>query len=608
MDNVTSMVMSVRTYAILGNVADYNAGIAYHKQVVEIFKGIHTFIDQRDTAAAAEERKILAALEADLATYIATAERTKVITDELNMLRSRINKNSSTLQDALVAWTKEAVGRERLNDADLRDLSSRIVVLLADMISINQLGSGTIDLAIVQRDAKVSTNLTPIVEEIIKEFSALEKLLVTPRGRTLYNDSKGIFDLVSADATKAMGLLVELDSLNQQRQPLGDRLTEGVADISNITLESTLNASNTLFADMSRASFLSIVLTIILIGIGALAMIFVNFEVVKKLKSFVLIMHDFTSGDGDLTKRVPIQSTDEIGQLGTHVNTFVANIQGIIGRVKEVSGNVASGNTQLAATMEQLSTTFNLQSEQVSGVANNMGVMNEVSKGIVDTVQSGRHTMDDAGNSVSRGNTELQSVMGTMESIKSQTTQLSSTIENLSKSSTHIGEILTVISGIADQTNLLALNAAIEAARAGDAGRGFAVVADEVRKLAEGTQRSTNEITDIITTLQNDTSAASEEMAKTAASVDVGMEGITQTGALMSQIIDAAEDVSSALDNINSEIANQFGMINDISDNTQGLASGIEESVHAVDEVTATVSHLQKQAEELTAVVSQFSI
>jgi methyl-accepting chemotaxis protein len=129
-----------------------------------------------------------------------------------------------------------------------------------------------------------------------------------------------------------------------------------------------------------------------------------------------------------------------------------------------------------------------------------------------------------------------------------------------------------------------------------------------VRKLAEGTQRSTNEITAIITTLQKDTSVASEEMSKTVGSVELGMEGISQTGVLMGQIVKASEDVSSALDNINSEIASQFDMINDISDNAQGLASGVEESVHAVGEVTTTVSHLQGQAEELTNVVSRFSI
>ncbi|MDR2869510.1 MAG: methyl-accepting chemotaxis protein [Deferribacteraceae bacterium] len=472
----------------------------------------------------------------------------------------------------------------------------------------NERGQGAIELAIATRDSTIGTTLAPVVETMGKQFDELGSMMASPLGRGMHADNKALFDAISTDAIRAIALLVELDDLNKQRTPLAKRLTVGVANITSLSLTSSKEAADTLSSDLSQATMLSVIFAIITTIVGVIAVFYVNVAIIKKLRAFVLVMADFTSGDGDLTKRISVTSEDEIGQLGTHVNTFVANIQKIIGKVKETSDNVASGNTQLAATMDQLSTTFNAQSEQVSGVANNMNVMNEVSQGIVNTVQHGRDTMDQAGGAVERGNAELQGVMSTMQSIKSQTSQLSTTIQNLSQSSVKIGEILTVISGIADQTNLLALNAAIEAARAGEAGRGFAVVADEVRKLAEGTQTSTNEIATIITTLQRDTGTASTEMSRTVDSVEQGMEGITQTGALMNQIVGASSDVSASLNNINNEISNQFNMIHNISDNTQGLASGIEESVHAVSEVAATVAHLQNQAEELTAVVSQFKV
>jgi methyl-accepting chemotaxis protein len=319
-------------------------------------------------------------------------------------------------------------------------------------------------------------------------------------------------------------------------------------------------------------------------------------------------IHDLSDGDADLTKRIDVKTKDELGEIANDMNIFIGNLQTIVQEVKVASEDVASGNSELAATMEELSTTFGHQAEQVSHVATSMTEMSNTSQGIVSTVKGSIDAMEEAEGFVARSNTELQHVMHTMDAVKGQTAQLSNTVHQLTESSVKISEILTVISSIADQTNLLALNAAIEAARAGDAGRGFAVVADEVRKLAESTQSSTNEITAIINTLHKDTSNASIEMSNTVNSVNASMEGITEASEHMNQIVEASDNVQLQLEGVNGEVNHQFDTMGGISDDTRDIAAGVEESVHAIGEVTSTVAHLQVEADALKAIVARFKI
>jgi methyl-accepting chemotaxis protein len=608
MDNITSMVLSVRTYTNTGNLDEFNAGTTWYKNAMTAFDAMEASIGDLTNEVATQEKAMIADLRTNLEAYANVARHTKELIDELDTLSQQLHTHSTELNEKLSVWARDNVDVQRLTNPALVSTSSQVVTRLMDIMVANERAMGIVELSIAKRDNAVATELAPIAEMIDQQFNTLASLVASPLGRSMLEESRAVFAEVGKDAARVQAILTEMAELNTQRLPLAANLTTGVADMTNLVLKETADETEVMHVGILTTSYFSAGFTLVMIILAVLAIIFINISVIRKLKAFVVVMSDFTSGDGDLTKRVAVTSQDELGQLGTHVNTFVENIQEIIAQVKEAADNVASGNTELAATMEQLQTTFNLQSEQVTSVANNMGVMSGVSQGIVDSVQSGNNTMTDADNAVESGNNELKSVMQTMESIKNQTTDLSTTIKNLSESSVQIGEILNVISSIADQTNLLALNAAIEAARAGEAGRGFAVVADEVRKLAEGTQTSTNEIAAIINTLQKDTGIASTEMSKTVDSVALGMDGISQTGTQMGQIVMATSEISSALNNISGEINNQFEMIHDISDNTQGLASGIEESVHAIGEVAATVAHLQNQAEGLKQVVSRFKV
>ena len=190
---------------------------------------------------------------------------------------------------------------------------------------------------------------------------------------------------------------------------------------------------------------------------------------------------------------------------------------------------MASSNNQLASTMEELSATFSEQSHQVNDTAVSLDSMTETVKDAVTSLNNNQEIIDNTVKSANEGKKQLNDLKESMEKIHTDADSLSDTITNLANSSSEIGNIVTVINDIADQTNLLALNAAIEAARAGEAGRGFAVVADEVRKLAERTQKATSEVTNIVSTLQNEAITASSAMSKEAEKVKEGVQNIEQT-------------------------------------------------------------------------------
>lgn len=339
-----------------------------------------------------------------------------------------------------------------------------------------------------------------------------------------------------------------------------------------------------------------------------LAILYLRKAVALKLRDFVEQVAGFTSGDSDLTKRIPVTSTDEIGQLAENINAFVQSTQNIIRDVKATSDAVVAGNTQLAATMEEMSSTFSHQAGEINAVVSNVDSINEASGQVVEVLTDNANEMRSTTEIVQNSKEQFSEVISSINDIKLNTEQLSDTVKNLSDSTSHIGDLLLVINDIADQTNLLALNAAIEAARAGEAGRGFAVVADEVRKLAERVQHSTSQISGIVTALQNDSASASRDMQSAVDSVNSGIDNISKTVELFETVVGSVNKMGETSESVNTNVLGQSGMIQAVHENSRSLASGIEESVTSVNELTGTVAHLQALAEKLKKQVEIFKV
>ena len=346
-------------------------------------------------------------------------------------------------------------------------------------------------------------------------------------------------------------------------------------------------------------------------GVAGLALVFgvVMFgllaaNVVRPLRQAAESMEDIASGQGDLTRRLPVDGSDELAQLAMAFNHFVVRIQDTVKHVMDSSSKVSNSAEGMLEITLMTSEGVQRQRGEIESVAT---AMNEMTATVQEVARNAAHAADAANDANNQAQTGRQVVDSNIQSIRKLASEIASTaklIDKLSADSESIGSVLDVIRGIAEQTNLLALNAAIEAARAGEQGRGFAVVADEVRTLAQRTQQSTSEIRDMIERLQNGARDAVTAMEKgreqteasvtQATSAGNSLAAITQSIASISdmntQIATAAEEQSAVAEEINRNIATINTVADETADSAAQTASASEELAGLATDLQSTVA------------------
>ncbi len=474
---------------------------------------------------------------------------------------------------------------------------------------------GIYELRELYAKASASKNAEGPISEFIKRLKETEKDVNVLKRIFPNEDAAKIIETIASSlnqsgktAEEAFKTLSVMNDKINIRMDVLKKLRETTQEIEDIIMSKTMEATTTATSNLISSMRIQIFTLACIFIIGAAIMVFNYTTISKPLKRFVLEVGNLTSGDGDLTKRIAAKNRDELAELAVNFNKFIENVQMIVKEVKSSTDEVASVNSQLAATMEELSTTFDSQAKQVSQIAEDTEHISGISRSAAEALNKNNDTLQSAEKETVSGQQQLDCARESVDAIKTRAEALAVTIGNLSESSHRISDILVTINDIADQTNLLALNAAIEAARAGEAGRGFAVVADEVRKLAERTQKATGEIDEIITSLQSESKAASKEMNGAADSVRRGVEIITETTEGFKRVVESVTAVKADSDHVYKSVEEQYGTVQSVSDSAKVIAAGIEESNAAVNEVTATVSHLQKRTEDLKQIINLFKV
>jgi methyl-accepting chemotaxis protein len=310
----------------------------------------------------------------------------------------------------------------------------------------------------------------------------------------------------------------------------------------------------------------------------------------------------------NLTVKVDVLGTDEIGRMCAALNTCVAAMRSVLGTVAQGAENLSASATEMSVRSVQANANAQAQSGKTNQIAAAAQEMTATIGEIGRNAEAASNISRKSAETASEGGAVMQTAAMTMERISSATSSVAGKMTGLAARSEEIGKVVTVIQDISEQTNLLALNAAIEAARAGDHGRGFAVVAGEVRRLAERTRSATEEIAGTIRGIQDETRATLDLMEESHRAVDTGIGETSRARQSLAATIESAREVEHMIRLIATAATEQASAAGEISESASHISQLAVENSHAAEETAGGCKQLSELANDLDGIIRQFQL
>ncbi|NBA96535.1 methyl-accepting chemotaxis protein [Pseudomonas sp. R5(2019)] len=359
-------------------------------------------------------------------------------------------------------------------------------------------------------------------------------------------------------------------------------------------------------SESAQARTLQTISTLLALIFGVLAAWIITRQITGPLRETLEEVERIASGD--LSRDIRVTRRDELGVLQQGIQRMGATLRDLIGGIRDGVTQIASAAEELSAVTEETSAGVNSQKVETDQVATAMHEMAATVQEVARNAEQASQAATDADIQARDGDKVLAQAIGQIERLADEVRRSTDAMSRLQQESVKIGSVMDVIKSVAEQTNLLALNAAIEAARAGEAGRGFAVVADEVRGLAQRTQKSTEEIEELVAGLQSGTQQVANVMLSSRSLTDSSVELTRQAGDSLENITRTVSNIQSMNQQIAAAAEQQSAVAEQISRSILNVRDVSEQTAAASEETAASSVELARLGNQLQMMVSHFRI
>ena len=414
------------------------------------------------------------------------------------------------------------------------------------------------------------------------------------------------FDDSMQDVLRVVGVLIE-DRERSQRLAkdfgvLNSAIASALLDTEYTIENERKTVSDAILTDGERFLYILIGLSVIGALISLIIGLFVKRSITRPVDDLVEVAKDIAQGDGDLTKRLSVSATGELGQLSGWFNSFLQRLSDLIIEIKDFASNIEHASQEIASGNKDLSERTHRQSAALQETASSMEQMNSIIQNSAEDARKAYERTQETQANVDENRSNLLTVV--QETIHSNQEMLSNVQETnhrvvdgmaeISTNSEKMAGIVTLMNDIAFQTNLLALNASVEAARAGEHGKGFAVVATEVRRLASRSAKASEEIGQLVETNLKSVSAGQ-------GTVEEGGRSLEERRLKVESMLGSLQESSN--DNL-THIQTAFRELAEVMEN---VTTASEEQAKGVGEVNQAIADMERLTQENATLVEQNS-
>jgi len=557
------------------------------------------------------------------------------ITRTLNNTRFSIKLLGSYLLLALISITIGGIGIYNLKTAD-----SRSQKMYDDMVlPINQMLDVAVwfqEIRILSRDIIRSNDTETIQQQadqidelskrIVDNIDEFEKRIVSEEMRNQYNNFEASREHYRNELRKVISLAKQ--NRDTEAWELVDGEAKTAADAEKIAIDimtetkvkhagilqtnntSSANSATTLlFTILSTGTILSVLIGMVLTR-SIVAPLKKGVEMIEKMKT------------GDITQRLKLDRLDEIGTLSRAMDELAASLTSIMEELKSNAETLAASSEEMSASATQISANAEEMSIQASTVASaseqastNVNSMTAAAEEMSVSVRSVATSIEEMSVSINEVAKQCQKELKIANDANHQANHTEAIMNRLGGSAKEIGRVVDVIKSIAAQTNLLALNATIEAASAGEAGKGFAVVASEVKELARQTAKATEEISEQIGQIQDNSTEAIQAITQITSVIEE-INSISQTivsavdeqAATVNEVSRSVSEASNSANEIAQNVQETASGLHQISNQIQGVNNGAADTARGITTVEQSTHEMSRLSVGLEKIVSRFKI